>query len=344
MAGFYCDLPVGIDERQLAGSKQENIEKIVYMIASGTGRARGSKVGGLQKLYTWRTVAIATGEEPISNQTSQTGVSTRVLEIYGGPFDNERDASLMHQQASQNYGWAGPEYIRQLLATDEQSIRDNYKEIQEAVSKIAIGISGAHISGISAVVLADALIEDWIFSPVEKKVTRGEKLKLEVSDTACKRAIKMAETIIKEQLAAGTGDVNERATQYVVDWILSNRQFFGKNVRGTCLGMKEVDEHIIYIYPSILNEVLTDAGYNYRKTLKYLADNDLIITRVDAKGKKESSIVKSFENKSCRFVAFKMEYFSKLVNSLNEKKDADTTAVPRIDEFEAIPDNIDLPF
>ena len=62
MAGFYNDLPLGIDERQLAGQKQENLEKIVYMIASGTGRARGSKGGGLQTLNTWRTVALATGE------------------------------------------------------------------------------------------------------------------------------------------------------------------------------------------------------------------------------------------------------------------------------------------
>jgi len=69
MAGFYNDLPLGIDERQLAGAKQESLEKIVYMLASGTGRARGSKGGGLQALNTWRTVALATGEEPLSTET-----------------------------------------------------------------------------------------------------------------------------------------------------------------------------------------------------------------------------------------------------------------------------------
>ena len=48
MAAFYCDLPLGIDERQLAGTQQGALEKIVYMIASGTGKIRGSKSGGLQ--------------------------------------------------------------------------------------------------------------------------------------------------------------------------------------------------------------------------------------------------------------------------------------------------------
>ena len=33
MAGFYCDLPLGIDERQLAGNKQEGLEKIVYIFS-----------------------------------------------------------------------------------------------------------------------------------------------------------------------------------------------------------------------------------------------------------------------------------------------------------------------
>ena len=53
---------MGIDERQLAGNRQEGLEKMVYMIANGTGRSRGAKDGGLQALKTWRTVALATGE------------------------------------------------------------------------------------------------------------------------------------------------------------------------------------------------------------------------------------------------------------------------------------------
>lgn len=64
-------------------------------------------------------MALATGEEPLSTETSQTGVSTRVLEIYGGPFDVEQEASMMHQQAPLNCGWAGPEFIRRVLSTDD---------------------------------------------------------------------------------------------------------------------------------------------------------------------------------------------------------------------------------
>ena len=334
MAGFYNDLPLGIDERQLAGQKQENLEKIVYMIASGTGRARGSKGGGLQALNTWRTVALATGEEPLSTDTTQTGVSTRVLEIYGGPFDDEKSASLMHQQAPQHCGWAGPEFIQRILQTDEQSIRDQYARMTEEVYKIADGTSGAHIAGISAVALADAMAESWIFNPdpaaaeALEDLPTGFKYSLEIAPAAWTRALQMAESIIREQLAAGSGDVNEHATQFIVDWILSNKSQFGDKAIGTCLGTISEDGRKAYIFPSLLNQALTKAGYSPRKTLKYLADQGIITTKPKANGGKEYSITKWFDNRTCRFTEFDIGRFAKKVDALNEDEAAEAIKEP----------------
>lgn len=334
MAGFYNDLPMGIDERQLAGQKQENLEKIVYMIASGTGRARGSKGGGLQALNTWRTVALATGEEPLSTDTTQTGVSTRVLEIYGGPFDDEKSASLMHQQAPQHCGWAGPEFIQRILQTDEQSIRDQYARMTEEVYKIADGTSGAHIAGISAVALADAMAESWIFNPdpaaaeALEDLPTGFKYSLEIAPAAWARALQMAESIIREQLAAGSGDVNEHATQFIVDWILSNKSQFGDKAIGTCLGTVSEDGRKAYIFPSLLNQALTKAGYSPRKTLKYLADQGIITTKPKANGGKEYSITKWFDNRTCRFTEFDIGRFAKKVDALNEDEAAEAIKEP----------------
>ncbi len=334
MAGFYNDLPMGIDERQLAGQKQENLEKIVYMIASGTGRARGSKGGGLQALNTWRTIALATGEEPLSTETTQTGVSTRVLEIYGGPFDDEKSASLMHQQAPQHCGWAGPEFIQRILQTDEQSIRNQYARITEEVYKIANGTSGAHIAGISAVTLADAMAESWIFNPDPDTTKEPEgipaayKRPLEITPAAWTRALRMAETIIKEQLAIGSGDVNEHATQFIVDWILSNKSQFGEKAIGTCLGTISQDGRKACIFPSLLNQALTKAGYSPRKTLKYLADQGIITTKPKANGGKEYSITKWFDNRTCRFTEFDIGRFAKKVDALNEDEAAEAMMEP----------------
>ena len=313
MAGFYNDLPMGIDERQLAGNKQENIEKIVYMLASGTGRARGSKGGGLQQLNTWRTVCLATGEEPLSTETSQTGVSTRVLEVYGGPFTDEKEASRMHQQTAVQYGHAGSIFIDKVMETDERSICDAYNLMTEAVYKVANGTSGSHIAGISAVALADCMIDSWIFgepAPAAEETDNG-KLQLTYSEESWNKALKMAETIIREQLTSGVQDVNENATQYIVDWILSNSGQFGTKALGTCLGTIDEDLGKAYIYPSILNQTLQKAGYSPRKTLKYLADNDIIASSPKADGGKEYCVRKWFNQQTARFVCFDIGRFTK---------------------------------
>ena len=338
MAGFYNDLPMGIDERQLAGSKQDSLEKIVYMIASGTGRARGSKGGGLQTLNTWRTVALATGEEPLSTETTQTGVSTRVLEIYGGPFDKEKDASLMHQQAPQHCGWAGPEFIKKVMETDETSIRDEYARMAEEIYAIADGTSGSHIAGISAVALADCMIESWIFGNEEAQEANasGQKRPLIISDRTWSRAVQMARSIIEEQLAAGSGDVNEYATQYIVDWILSNKSQFGSKAIGVCMGTISESGQKAYIFPSILNQALTKAGYSPRKTLKYLADNDIITSTPKPNGGKEYCIRKWFDNRTCRFVEFDIGRFAKKVDALDEDEAADAAGIePKQASFSA---------
>lgn len=329
-ASFYCDLPLGIDERQLAGKNQESLEKTIYMIASGTGKIRGSKGGGLQAIHQWRTVALATGEEPLSTETSQTGVSTRVLEIYGGPFDDEKQASLMHQEAPMNCGWAGPEFIEELIGIDEREICDKYEEMSKYVASISQGKSGSHVAGIAAVALADSMIDSWFFSgenrdQEEAKCDQGEEKSdqksqkrnetLQIRNDSWERAKKMAASILQEQMNSDTGDVNENAVQFIVDWVLSNRLYFGEKAIGTCLGTTSESGNIVYIFPSTLNQALTKAGYSPRKTLKYMAERGLITSseRADHKGK-TYQVSKRFDNRVCKFVEF-------FIGQLSEKED-----------------------
>lgn len=355
-ASFYCDLPLGIDERQLAGRNQESLEKTIYMIASGTGKIRGSKGGGLQATHQWRTVALATGEEPLSTETSQTGVSTRVLEIYGGPFDDEKAASRMHQEAGTNCGWAGPAFVDHIIGITERSICEKYEEMVKYVSGIANGKSGSHVAGISAVALADAMIDTWFFSDQNKEDPdlEGENPEqiLEVSEQSWERAKQMAAAILQEQMNADTGDVNENAVQYVVDWVLQNRLYFGEKAIGTCLGTFSESGNTAYIFPSALSQALTKAGYSARKTLKYMADKGLITSkdRTDNKGK-TYQVTRRFDNRVCKFIEF-------FIGKLSEKEDAidiedddekdtpkyEQQSLPGMDGFIPVDDGYDLPF
>ena len=353
-ASFYCDLPLGIDERQLAGRNQEGLEKTVYMIASGTGKIRGSKGGGLQATHQWRTVALATGEEPMSTETTQTGVSTRVLEIYGGPFENEKDAGRMHQESCMNYGWHGPAFVNRLIGLDERQITDKYEEMLKYVSQIADGKSGSHVSGISAVALADAMIDSWFFQqPVDSNVDNDSKEQRDVDNVldilpeSWERAKQMAATILKEQVNSDVGDVNENALQFVVDWVLQNRLYFGEKAIGTCLGTFSESGNTVYIFPSALNQALTKAGYSPRKTLKYMADRDLIASqeRKDHKGK-SYQVTKRFDNRLCKFVQFSIGKLSEKedVIDIDDEEDAANTPPKDNDGFIPVQESFDLPF
>lgn len=339
-AAFYCDLPLGIDERQLAGNNQAGLEKIVYMIASGTGKIRGAKGGGLQATQQWRTVALATGEEPLSTETTQTGVSTRVLELYGGPFDNEKDAGLMHQQAAMDCGWAGPAFVERIIATGEPAIIAAYERMQSYVHAISGGRNGSHISGIAAVALADAMIDSWFFGQLKSDtplqpsgIEPGILEPLGISDTSWQRAKIMAAAILQEQVESNSTDVNENAAQFIVDWVLSNKSYFGTNVVGTCLGMTSESQNTVYIFPSMLNQALTKAGYSPRKTMKYLADHGLITSYVEKDGKKTYSVMRRFGDRSCRFVEFFIGKLSEAKDPLDyDDDDMDETEPPPFEE------------
>ena len=125
----------------------------------------------------------------------------------------------------------------------------------------------------------------------------------------------MAEHILVEQVEANTSDVNENATQFIVDWILSNGAYFGTKTIGACYGFTSETGNTAYIFPSVLNQALAKAGYSPRKTMKYLADRGLIGTDIDRQtGKTRYSVIKWFESRAARFVEFR-------IGELSEKKD-----------------------
>lgn len=330
MAGFYCDLPLGIDERQLAGNNQGALEKIVYMLASGTGRVRGSKTGGLQALQTWRTVILATGEEPITTETSQTGVSTRVLEIYGPPFEDERSAGMMHQTTAENYGWAGVDFVRRVIALGEDEVRQRFGAMLEHVYDLNDGKNGSHAAGIAAVATADALLSEWLFS-----YTRED---------AEARARQMAASIVKENNENSVRDVNETAVQYIADWISSNDRGFTGEGYGQRLG--EIDGTYAYIFPSVLNKAIADGGFSTRKTLKYLAEQDIIETYNEG-GATRYSVKRRFGGKSQWMVKVDTDRLTRergFRRGDGSQNDDDVPTQTGFGEFTEIDDNADLPF
>lgn len=255
IARCFTDLPLGIDERQTAGSRQEYLERIVYMISGGTGRVRGAKTGGIQALQTWRTVCLSTGEEPIAQDASMTGVTTRMIEITNAPFDSEAAAAEIHQTCAANCGWAGPEFVGWVREQSEDKIVVMYEDIVSRIRSKTPGNNSAHITSVAVVALADSLIDQVLFDNDE--------------EGAVNIAVEMGAEILKGIKENEVQSVNDSALQFVTDWAGMNRESFVPYAR-PCYGFRE--DECLYIYPSALKDALEKAGYSYRKTVKFLAD------------------------------------------------------------------------
>jgi hypothetical protein len=316
MAGIFCDLPLGIDERQLAGNKQESLEKLVYMLSNGTGRSRGSKDGGLQELRTWRSVILATGEEPISKANSQTGVSTRIIEVIGAPFEDEASASDMHQQSSMNCGWAGPEFVRYILEQGDGAIIDEYTAVLDRVRSFMGTHNGSHTAAVATVTLADQMLSRCIFH--------------EAPADAEDEAQIMAELMADDILANEPPDVNEQAAAWISDWIAENGNSFNDTAPGQHYGL--IEANTAYVLPNVLREALEKAGFSYRKTITWLAASDIVA--VDPKGKYQ--VQKWFHGRNCRMIAIDMERL--------QEDPTEPSSEPVNDDFTQLDATEDIPF
>lgn len=263
LAAFYCDLPLGVDERQVVGDKQGFVESIVYLLGLGKGKVRGAKGGGLQTFSQWRTVVLSTGEEPLSTGSSAGGIKTRALELYGRPIPDEGLAMQVHQETGLYFGTAGPEFVRRILGSDID-YRSEYMDIQEELKKQYSDNLSSHITAIAVVMMADYLASQWIFGLNEEQ--------------AFEEALALAETITGKLETAAEADDGLRAYEYLMSWYGVNADRFKDSAYPERYGL--VDGGVIYIYPTIFDKAMKEGGFNPNRMLRDWAERGWIETEM----------------------------------------------------------------
>ena len=72
-AAFLNNLPLCLDELQLAKDARGRTQFDVYKLAQGVGRTRGNRAGGVDLTPTWRNCILTTGESPLTGTASGAG-------------------------------------------------------------------------------------------------------------------------------------------------------------------------------------------------------------------------------------------------------------------------------
>lgn len=312
MAVLFNDLPLGVDEKQVVGKKQEFIEQLIYMLSLGTSKTRGTRTGGMQTKRTWRSIIITTGEEPLTEDSSNEGVYTRTLEIYGKPCNTEYEAERLHRDLEDIYGTAGPMYIKQIAKMDNDLIRKQFRDIKEQMlERYANRKIESHLSAVALVTMADIFTSQYVFGETEEQ--------------AKEEAFTMADEIANAIVNVEEADTILQAYEFVKSWIIANKSLFTKmgssiDLPKESYGLYDESKNVYYVYPYVLQEALKRQGFSYRKILRGFAEREYIETRVNkTNGKeiKESTVTKRVNGSPVRMVGVIM-------------RDTDTTEEPPV--------------
>lgn len=257
-AAFLNNLPLCLDELQLARDLKGKTNFDVYKLAQGVGRTRGNRSGGVDLTPTWRNCILTTGESPLTSQASGAGAVNRVIDIECRSSQAViKDGMRISGAVKRNFGFAGRKFVEHLYepgVVDTIALR--YQELFQALSDRDTTEKQAMAA--AAIILADELACKWIFGDKEKPLT--------------------VENISEFLASKQTVSAGDRAYKYLCDWVTQNsnrlcRRSETQDVYGV------LDDNRAYIIRSVFESVLQEAGFSMAATVSYLRSEKLIEVR-----------------------------------------------------------------
>lgn len=270
-AAFLNNLPLCLDELQLAKDLKGRTNFDVYKLAQGVGRTRGNRSGGVDLTPTWRNCILTTGESPLTGQAAGAGAVNRVLDIECRSAQAViKDGMRISSAVKRNYGFAGRTFVEKLYQPGVmERVAERYRKLFQQLNDMDTTEKQAMAA--ATIILADELACEWIFQEGEQSLTVEQ-----ISEFLASRA------------AVSAGD---RGYQYLCDWVTQHsNQLVGRSDTIEVLGA--LDGNRAYIIRSVFERILQDAGYSTAAMISYLKQEHLIETRGrnNTKGKRINGI------------------------------------------------------
>lgn len=258
-AGFVNSLPLAMDELQLEKDRK-SFDKTIYQLAQGTGKNRGKKAGGLQKLQTWQNCILTTGEQPMTNDISGGGAMNRVIEVNCEDRKLFEDPVRVSEVIKNNYGFAGRKFVS--LLNDEMFELAN-EVCEEAYTDLLRNATEKQAAAASLIVAADEIVTHLIFKD-------GHALK--TSDLA-------PFLFSKEDV-----DVNQHALEWLRGWLVQNSakfEWLDSDIKPEIWGKRTSGS--VMIINHVFNNACESEGYNARSFARWLVRKGYVVP--DSQGK-----------------------------------------------------------
>lgn len=258
-AGFLHDILNPMDELQVIKGNAKDFDNIVYMLCEGTGKSRGSKLGGLQKQTTWQSVVLSTGEMPITNSRSGGGAVNRVIDINCEELKLFSDPRDVANTVRETYGHALKDFVKVLADPDNIArAKSNQKLFARLIAQK--GATEKQALAASILLAADELATAFLFQ---------DGRNLTVQD------------ILPFLVRTVDVDTNLRAYKWLADTVASNPSHFEPKEDGTynseCWGSVE-DDGLAYIIKAKFDDLMASVGFSAESFLDWADRQKLLLT------------------------------------------------------------------
>ena len=259
-AAFLNNLPLCLDELQLAKDTRGRTQFDVYKLAQGVGRTRGNRAGGVDLTPTWRNCILTTGESPLTGTASGAGAVNRVIDIECKASSVViQDGMRISGIVKRNYGFAGRRFVEYLyqpgvIGAVSQRYADVFRILSERDTTEKQAMAAA------AIICADELACVWIFKDTQRPIT-----------------VDQIAAFLASRAAVSAG---ERGYRFLCDWVTQNsNRLCARSDNPNMEVLGALEDGKAYIIRSVFERALQDAGYSTAAMISYLKQASLIETR-----------------------------------------------------------------
>lgn len=255
VASFMRNFTCYFDELQIVKNNRGfDFEGLIMDLCNGTEKGRLNKNSEAREVKVWYNNFLFTNNDRMVNENAGEQIYNRVidLEIRNEIVKNGQDIARI---ITNNYGFAGKEYIKYIQTKGFDAIFERYKEInKEILAKTKATDKQASL--IAMILLADQLGNESIFSENCYKLTL-EDLEEYIND--------------KDEIRTSI-----KAKNYILDIIASNPKKFDASSYTEYWGRK--DAYICVINLQILNRELKKGGFEFNTIKKDWAEMGFLKT------------------------------------------------------------------
>lgn len=295
LAEAHNDLPLCLDE--VGEADAQDFGRMIYQLAGGQGKARMGASATLKPPKVWRTLVLSTGELPAAEAVEHAGRVVRggqlarmidlpanhpqtgagiVLELHGAESPGVL-VDRLKRACREQFGWAGPEFVRKILAEGRDQLRARLKPRLEAMV-IALTPFGAGadvvrvVKRLALIALAGELAQEWGLVPWEPTVPR------EAAQAMVARFV---------QNRGGAGGQAEQAVSRVRAFMLAHaRSRFADlhhdgQVTMNLAGYRDPQEKFLYLTSEGFREAC--AGHAARDVARHLKERGFLDTPEDGR-------------------------------------------------------------